>query len=377
MAWKNARTRLNAVLAYIGNLNLPGVMNAGGIAQVHAFATTFVNAAFPVGPNDPNTAVRNFSEKMALGTIYQANDTAPDRQRLRAIFLLKAAVLHASSGAASNYDTIPLPRTYVNPQAMLADALWKARLCWGQANASTVPHQQMLQYIRNNCLAFMATNKLRIYGSTHQAVDGMGNPADQNVQNFRFCFSPASDRYEFWPPGGGPAGAYAVAVASVVAKHWSLVPGRGVAPLPLAGAGATFANIHGTELGGANIMLTTQFTGCALCIKTGGGNVYAAHISPGAPNTPPQIGGGQVLAQQLDGQNPNVGAADFANVGGGAQVHVYGRGHSNMGGALANGYPAGEMYVLGFDAGTGVNGWDIYAQYSNAGTLQGAPQKVW
>ena len=377
MAWKNARTRLNAVLAYIGNLNLPGVMNAGGIAQVHAFATAFVNAAFPVGPNDPTPAVRKFSEKMALGTIYQANDTAPDRQRLRAIFLLKAAVLHASSGVASNYDTLPLPRTYANPQAMLADELWKARLCWGQANASTAPHQQMLQYIRNNCLAFMATNKLRIYGSTHQAVNGMGNPTDQNVQNFRFCFSPASDRYEFWPPGGGPASAYTVAVASVVAKHWSQVPGRGNTPLPLVGAGATFANIHGTELGGANIMLTTQFTGCALCLKTGGGNVYAAHISPGAHNTPPQIGGGQVLAQQLDGQNPNVGAADFANVGGGAQVHIYGRGHSNMGGALANGYPQGEMYVLGFDAGTGVNGWDVYAQYSNAGVLQGAPQKIW
>lgn len=367
------RTRINETLTYLGNLQMGAAMSPQGVQEVQAFAQDFVATHLPdTAWHTYNTVMHTFSQRMSLGYTYVGQETVQDRKRLRAIYLLTAALLAAGNRPWGN---LPLPRTYVNPATLLLDQMWKARLTWGQANGNTTPHQELLTYMRQNPALFLATNPVNIFGSTAQAVDNQGLPTDQNVLNFEFKYNAGSERYEFHPPGGGGVGALALPVASVKAVHWSAVPGRGLVPSPTLIAPASFAAIHGTELGGNGVrfMVTTQFTGCSFCFKEdANGTLYAAHISPAGPNAPAVLGAA-VLAQQLDGQDPNVTAGDFANVGGNNTFNVYGRGYSNIANH-ATGYPlTGQMYILGFRT---ITGWKLYSQHRNQQQITAAPVRL-
>ena len=114
--------------------------------------------------------------------------------------------------------------------------------------------------------------------------------------------------------------------------------------------------IYPGDVAGAPIVVTTQFTGCSLCFRQSGANLYAAHISPG--NSPPSIATGEVLARQLSGLVNGVVGADFANAQG-PPVSVYGREYSNLN-AFPNGYGGRNLAwftMIGFDQG----GWHLYA----------------
>jgi hypothetical protein len=197
--------------------------------------------------------------------------------------------------------------------------------------------------------AFMRRNRLTVSGSPTIAT----NQGGKNVQTFHFGFDALGDKYSISPTSPG-AGSYPFSAVSIPAIHWSDAAGRGVDP-----TSGSFANIKGILLDGANIMVTTQFTGCSCCFKGAANGVYATHLSPkekGKPNLTDVT-----LAGQLLGRDPNVTGGDFANGGGGGPFFVYGRGASNVAGQ-PGGYSQDlwMMYVLGFRR---TAGWKLYSQH--------------
>ena len=367
MAYKTDRGRIDETLTFIQNLALAPEISPGGVQQAYQFASGFITRRH-AAVWGRNPAMHTFSQEMSLGNPYLGPETQIDRKQRRAIYLLLSAIRDATNPVAGS-PLPPGPRTYVNLQRTLLDTVWKARLMWGQANASTAPHTDLMAWLRTNALLFLGTNVIHIAGSTHQAVDHLGAPTDQNVRQFCMKYNAVDQRYEFGP--GALANSLHFDTASVKAVHWSLVPARGVTPLA-----GTFAQIHGTELGGLNVdtMMTTQFTGCSFCIKQHGGNVYAAHISPAGPGfAGALVLNGQTLARQLDGLEAGVVGGDFANAPGGpGPFVVYGRGHSNIA-AHPAGYPLnGRMYLFGLLHG-GV--WSVYSQtQTDARAITGAVQ---
>ena len=364
MAYKTDRGRIDETLTFIQNLNLAPEISAAGVVQAHQFASDFITRRH-AAVWGRNPAMHTFSQHMSLGNPYVGAETQIDRKQRRAIYLLLSAIRDTVPGSPLPPD----PRTYVNLQRTLLDTVWKARLMWGQANGSTAPHADLMAWLRTNALLFLATNAIHIAGSPNQAVDALGAPTDRNVRPFCLKYEASQHRYEFG--AGALANTLHFDTASVRALHWSLVPGR--APTPAAGS---FAQIHGTELGGPNVdtMMTTQFTGCSFCIKQHGGNVYAAHISPAGPGIAPALVlNGLTLARQLAGVEVGVVGGDFANAAGGpGQFEVYGRGHSTIA-AHPAGYPLnGRMYLFGLLHG-GV--WSVYSQtQTDARAITGAVQ---
>jgi hypothetical protein len=162
-----------------------------------------------------------------------------------------------------------------------------------------------------------------------------------------------------------------IQAVNVPEMYWFNVPGRGNIPNPPPGS---FATIPCTELTGADLMVTSAFTGCSFCFKNNGGAIYAAHVSPDgtAANAGPSIGPAPPLANQIGGP---AGTGDF-NAPAGAvagALSVFGRGLSNVVG-FPNGYAvnpqpgtpltAASMYVFGIrQAGV----WRVVYQENNAG----------
>ncbi len=109
------------------------------------------------------------------------------------------------------------------------------------------------------------------------------------------------------------------------------------------------------DAGGADMMFTTQFTGCCFCfqISGDGSQIVAAHIDPG---------GGMGRASDVDG--PQVSAAmrangGFAN-GNDGTFKAYGR----VTDAATYGYPqsAAQMIIIGIKDG---GRWRVYAQITH------------
>jgi hypothetical protein len=178
-----------------------------------------------------------------------------------------------------------------------------------------------------------------------------------------FFYDFVNDAYVFdvtAPPAA--RNAFGCAAAIVPAVFWHQVPGRTNAQ-----KAGSFAQIVPAELTGANLMVSTQFSGCAFCFKVTGTRIFAAHIMPDDGAGGVLQGGGAELARQLAGQVAGVTAGDFVAPGNGpGQFLVYGAGYSNLP-AFPNGYPVRTvadqyMNILGVMKGGGA--WRIYSQHT-------------
>ena len=354
-----------------------GYAASGLPAAVRADIATYLAAQFPrLTPANVQTFDALANEMSVKGRIGAgvAAGTEAQRQQRRALVLLWRAM-----GV-----TLPVPAD-VNPKVQLAmnlaPAALAAELNETMLKAAVVASGAGAAHVFNmefavNPLGFITTRRIFIYGTT-QGVEKVMNPAAasfENVLDFRFQYQANFDRFCFARLVDAAYGsAHTVTAVSVVALHWSDVPGRGLVPLPTAAAPSTFAGMLAVRFtGGPTYMLTTQFTGCAFCYRAVGGTLHAAHISPSGDVNKPVLTG-QVLANQIMGNVANVGAGAFANVpagAGGGALNVFGNGAGNVpphGGGNAF-YPpktpnavAGQMKWMSIFGR--LNGaWELYTQ---------------
>ena len=348
---KNPTTRLNDILTTI---NTTPHFPAPERGRVHAFASAFITTHYP--PAHAGTAnYRAFSNLMTMTDVGQPGNF-DQRAMRRAIFLLWYAMGDQMEAAkAKMILTANVQTTFVTT---MQKALCHADTAAGNAAGTKYVFKDVF---RANPIQFLQRNKVFIAGVT------LFNAATtQNVLRFMMEFNAAFDRYDFnhVPADAVVAGRYAFDTTSVPAVYWADVPGRTTDP----GTGS-FATIRGTQMSG-KYMVTTQFTGCAFCLKNTGGGLFAAHVSPGykgAKRTTPTPGiDATLLAEQLCGTRPPVAGGDFGNAAAAANpFRVFGKAHSNIPGQ--GGYDAqctagggrNWMSLFGFHN----NGaWEIYCQ---------------
>jgi hypothetical protein len=343
------RALINDTLDFLRGSQISPKMSSTGQFDVYQLAQLFIQTRYPTTSwHHYESSMRAFAQEMSLGYPWFGTETNIDRRRRRAVYLLESAILDQ---AGMTIQKPPKPNSYMDSSQKLLDTMHNARLVWGQKNGNYRAHQDLLQLFRTD-QPFLERNPIHIAGK--QAVDQQGNPTDRNLQTFHLSYNLGSLRYVF--EKSNPYNGYGFVAVSVKALHWAEVPGRGLTPLS-----GSFATIHGTELDGADIMLTTQFTGCSFCLKFHNGQYYAAHISPAGPGAK-AILDANVLAQQLCGLDSNVVGGDFANAPGGtSRFEVYGRKHSTIPSGHSTGYPdsAAVMYLIGFKSGVK---WSIYSQ---------------
>jgi hypothetical protein len=237
----------------------------------------------------------------------------PEREKRRAVFLLWMAI-----GKAQNIDLFVKPRADLAmsmPTAALNDAFSDVMLK-AAVVASVAGGQFAYNDLSTNPRRFIARHRIMIPGSATggNRFSTAPNGNYQNVLPFFFQYNAGEDRFELGAVLNVQLGAsYGFQTVSVPAVHWTQVPGAGAAP-------CNFAGILGCELTGANMMVTTQFTGCAFNWTLHLGVLRASHVSPsgGGPGTYP--GGGLALAQQvtLNGAMANAGNTPVTVFGGGA-----------------------------------------------------------
>lgn len=324
MFGKDAQTRVTEIIDYVCN-EVPGPERPG----VRAFLNQ--QAVMATAMSD------QYSSKLV-----QNPGTADERALRRAILFLD------SLNGATPAELQQLRNTAVGQlRTQLDRRLLGLRYVADQERGGT----GLLGFVFNNkfkpdALNFLTNNNVWVYGSNTSGV----------VDCF-FEYVWKYSQFKVIPPPSGKAHSYPFKAVSVPAIPWDTVPNRT--------ASSTFGGIVGTELTGADVMISTQFTGCAFCFKEVAGRLFAAHIMP--DNGPAGLipGSGIELARQLDGQTAGVTGGDFSNAPGPGTFKVYGRGYSNIG-TRPTGYmytgPPSSMNIIGFKRGN----WQIFSQEVSA-----------
>jgi hypothetical protein len=353
---KDKTVRINNTLAFIGNTN---AVTDAERNHAHAFATAFIQNRYPAG-NAGQPGYDNFSRAMSLGW-HLSSDPNHYRQMKRASYLLCEALRDANPATR-------LPQVAVGnlgnqaAETLFKDLLRKVRIVSDQGAARNGGATAALTEMRLNPERFFATNKVIVLGSPVRDLA----QGDRNVLNFCFGYDLGNDRY-FFQAGAPAPGSVAVAVDSITAMNWTEVPGSWMPAAP----GGSFAQIPGIELA-SQVMVTTQFTGCAFCMKRQAGSVYCAHLAPtrGADAGAARGLTGNALAREL-AAGPTAG--DFANAPGGDGFAVYGAGFShNTLQARASGYPdqlgggGNYMTIVGLQRGLD---YEIYSQVTQGHRL--------
>jgi len=328
---KNATTRMSETIAWI-------------VQQVPPAEGRAVKASLEAWPLTAAPLAKELSEEtMHLGRV----GTGDERSLRRAALLLAAIV---------NVDGVRIKRLPLQVlRREFARILYRFRLGADQASAQPTGLLTRVfeRELRPHPEAFLRDNKLKINGVT--TVKG-----EDNVHDFHFFYGMLDDRFEI--SGGAPtplvSGAHPFQAVSIPPVDWKAVPGRGTAETT-----GSFAAIAGTKMGGTTVAVTTQFTGCSLCLKETGGQLYAAHISPSNTKGAGQERGPTTMAKQLAGRPEGVTGGDFANAGGVGDFKVYGMGYSNIPGCTA-GYPTRTsrddmMTIIGFHD----TGWKVFSQH--------------
>ena len=366
MITKNAATRISDILLTIATTPHFPVMER---TRVSMFATGWIKANYPAA-NARTATYKAFSDQMTMSDVRQAG-SEKERAMRRAIFLLWRAMGEEMEAAKAKMILS------ADVQAAFVATMQKA-LCYSDTAAGNAAGTKYVfkEVFRANPLQFLQRNKIMIYGVTNYNA-----ATTQNILTFMMEFVPYRDRYDFTNVAGPvvAGGRYSFDTTSVPGVYWADVPGRGNDP-----RAGSFGSIRGTQFSG-KYMVTTQFTGCALCLKNTGGGLFGAHVSPaykGEHNeavATPAIDG-TVLAQQLCGTSPQVVGGDFANAPpSNSPFRVFGKAHSNIPGRA--GYDAGcaggvgknWMTVIGFNN----NGaWELYAQEIVDGGINEA-YRIW
>jgi hypothetical protein len=355
---KKADERITETLDY---LTKTAVVRYGERQYVEKYVRTFLDTKFPGGWSG-NQQFKSFSESLSMTGV--TNPGNEEHRKMRRLLML----LWKAMGNDTIANAVPAlgAGTLASELRM---TIRKAMLCSGQLSGDDWTARYVLtNIIARDPLDFLTENKIIIRGSTKDS--GL----NQNLVTFEFGYEPLSDRYAFNAPASKPTpGYHGFSASSVPAVNWWDVPGRG----GNLNAGS-FAQIRGTQVSGATIMVTTQFTGCSFCMKSSGGHLWAAHISPASVKSEHAAykTDGRTLATQVCGDVATVTGGDFANAPGTLPFRVYGRDKGN--GKFPGGYPftaSGLQYacIIGFEE----NGaWQLFCQHTSAAGIAGAVQ-IW
>jgi hypothetical protein len=336
---KNAQDRVDDVVDDIVNLTAGPHRNA---------MRAWLNAKWALAAGNP-AALRNASATMSMAGVANAGDATA--RSYRVLIYLESLKQNANLVAA-RAAVIGLPAAIL--PARIAPLITKLTIQADQDNGNGALITAKFNELRTNPGGFLANHRL-LSGSI---VGGVG---------FRFYYEYSKDQYKIEP--GAPAWAphaHAFNAVPVPAIAWNAVPGRGADP-----ANGSFATITGTALAGQDVMISTQFSGCAFCFKQetlGQGRLLAAHIMPDDQN------GGVVaqhnghastgLARQLGGQVQGVIGGNFSGAAAG-NFRVYGAGWSNLAAPNNTGYPVRTqldqfMNIFGTRLN---NAWQIWSQH--------------
>lgn len=351
---KAADVRLEETIKFIGKTPL---FPADLRADVKAFAESYAGRAqwpgnFSLPIAGTFGSYKRFSAEMTMTDVH-APGNEPERAMRRAIFLLYSAIGHPH--AAAEAKSMLVGRV----QAEFVAVMWKA-VCHAneQAGSSRGP-EALYKRLRHEPLRVLRELKLQVNGTTK--TDAVN---DTNLIDFVFRYDFATDRFVFDDAAihnGGVGMCLIAGATSVPAIPWGQVPGRG-----LVGDAGSFATMRGTHFAG-KLMVTTQLTGCCVCVQDVGGTLCGAHIKPGGAVD------GTALARQLDGAVPNVAGGDWSNppVGGAGPFRVFGRGYASLPGG-AGGYDARLVGAGNYATVIGINRhatWHLYCQEFHNGAI--------
>ncbi len=355
---KDVTVRINSVVGFITTCNL---LSPNERQSAHQLATNFIAARYPPanagqGPYD------TFSNAMSLG-FHLAGDPNNLRQMKRAAYLLDRALLDAVPAAFGTLGNLNVGQiSDASARVTFENYLRKAANQRQAATGATTAAQAAMQALFLQPLTFLQTNKLIVNGSAARDL----TQGDQNVLPFYFGYDTSRDRYKF--DIAASPGFIAVNVDSITAQNWTTVP-NSWAP------GGDFSQIDAIELA-SQFMVTTQFTGCAFCMKQHGGHVYCAHVAPRrdlpAAAAAPILTGTQV-AQRIANHNGVNG--DFANAAGGNPLSIYGAASSTN--VPVPGYPNGlggggsYMTIVGV---LRAPGYEIFSQITQNDAITSAQQ---
>jgi hypothetical protein len=292
---------------------------------------------------------------------YQSVGDKQTRAARRALVILRHEMLSAGQPARMEVNRIMSMASSEVVRSL--DAMLPALRIYAHQEANrTLPLQTKLNGLKINPEGFLQHNL--VVTQSAPSRNGVGGRV-----SYRFFYYYAEQQYMLVPatnprPGGVRGDGITLDVVNVPELYWFNVPGRGRDPAP-----GNFGQLPCTELTGADLMVTSAFSGCSFCFKSTGGHVYAAHISPDgtASGAGPNIGAAPELARQL------IATGDFAAVAG--PLQVFGRGLSNLG-AYPNGYAVNttpgvplvraSMYIVG-SRGVGGHNWNLVFQENAAG----------
>jgi hypothetical protein len=352
---KDTQVRIDETVAYIAS-KVP----APEQALVRRFLENWIRRNYPQAEG-----LKTFSNAMSTRSAADAG-TKDERAARRALIILRGDMLNAANPLwLRSTATMAMPSAQVLPALMQMMPAFRM-FAQQEENITTL--------LRASLDDLCATPRTFLQGNIVVTQSVPSATGAGKVSDHRFYYDYSEQLYKFMPSGGGTGqrvvgnGIIQPAV-NVPETYWFNVPGRGTNP----NAG-NFGRISATTLTGADIMVTSAFSGCSFCFKEAGATVYAAHISPDgtAANAGPAIGPPPTLAQQLGGVG---GTGNFYSpIGARAgALQVFGRGFSNIPG-MANGYTVqampgipltmNSMYVFGFRM---QNGWRLLYQENNAG----------
>ncbi len=320
---KDEEVRLEQTIKFIGKTtHFPSALRTDvkAFAESYAGRATWATGKYVLPIAKKSGDHRRFSAEMTMTDVHTpGNDD--QRAMRRAIFLLRSAM--TDSLAAAKAKSMLVSRV----KSEFVATMWKALCYHDENNGSDRGPRALYRELCERPVETLGWLRMQVLGSTRQDANTDTNRFDvvfrYNVSVDKFVFDPASRH------NGGVGMCLVPLGTSVPALRWDTVPGRGTDA-----ANGSFATIRGTHLAGT-LMVTTQLTGCAVCIQDFGGTLCAAHIQPSDTLD------GTVLAQQLAGRNRNVAGGGWSNapVGAAGRFEVFGRGFSTLVGG-AGGYDA-------------------------------------
>ena len=342
---KGDQERIDGTVATIVNL-CPAIERQ----TVRAFLTKWIAANFG------SPVMRKvFSEGLSTHGYAGRGDEATRAAR-RALVILRGDLLNPANPLHMSADAVMSMPTGQVAQA-LADMMLPFR--------TYALQEERVRTLLGTAFNSLKTSPQLFLTNNIVVCQSWGNPPG-GVLRHRFVFNYKDQVYMMLPPAmlhtlNDPAKALEVDAVNVPELYWGRLP-------KLPNGQPNWASIDASTLTGADIMVTSAFSGCSFCFKNNGGSVYAAHISP-ATTTDPSIGPPPTLANHLINSG-NFGSPAGATAG---ALQVYGRGASNLvGHALGYavnpvpGVPliAASMYIFGLHIG---GGWQIWGQENNNG----------
>ena len=306
MFGKSNEKRITDTLAAVENAT--DLLNPGVRRQIRTWAGGMFPRLTPVEQQTYDALSGDMSVKtnIARGV---AKGQELQRAKRRAIFLLwtaigKARQVEIGAGPRAK-EAMSMPPTALD--AAFSEVMLKAATITGLTGT-----QAVMAELKRHPVRFLNQNRLSIAGTTKgdKLFSAGATALHRNVLNFYFQYDAGADQFRMgFDRLDNQGEALGFDAVSVPALAWSKVPGVGGEP-------GDFGGVLGCEVDGADIMVTTQLTGCAFGWADDGG-LRACHISPGSYQ-----GGGIALARRL------INTGKMAN-GGDRPLTIFGAGAGN------------------------------------------------